>query len=131
MLQLFDRIRIKDEGVRDWFVKALRAKNHIDLQSAKGRIVDLYRQITSLREQEERLLNLRLLDEIDGSTFARKSTEMRDRIAQLRLQIEACDRGRPSMASWPRKCLNFRTASRPSGLAPMYAPNANCSKSCV
>ena len=52
ILQLFDRIQIKDQGMRDWFAKALRAKNRTDLQSSKDRIAGLNRQITSLREQE-------------------------------------------------------------------------------
>ena len=94
ILQLFDRIQIKDQGIRDWFGKALRAKNRTDLQASKDRIADLNRQLTGLRDQEERLLNLRLLEEIDASTYARKSTELRDRVAQLSLQVEACDRSR-------------------------------------
>ncbi|MBL9089921.1 MAG: recombinase family protein [Planctomycetaceae bacterium] len=94
VLALFDRMRIKDDGLRDWFSKAIRAKNRSDQQSSKDRIADLNRQITGLREQEERLLNLRLLEEIDASTFARKSTEIRDRVAHLGLQVDACDRGR-------------------------------------
>ena len=51
-------------------------------------------QLTSLRNQQDRLLNLRLLDEIDEQTFAGKSTELRDRVAKLDLQLDASDRGR-------------------------------------
>lgn len=54
--------------------------------------MELTRQLTGLRDQEERSLNIRLLEEIDGSTYSRKNTELRDRTAQLSLQIEACDR---------------------------------------
>ena len=36
---------------------------------------------SALRAQQDRLLNLRLLEEIDADTFARKGTEMRDRIS--------------------------------------------------
>jgi hypothetical protein len=46
------------------------------------------------REQEDRLLNLRLLDETNADTFARKRTELRDRIANLTLQLESDNRGR-------------------------------------
>jgi hypothetical protein len=35
----------------------------------------------SLRNQQDRLLNLRLVDAIDESTFASNNTELRDRIA--------------------------------------------------
>jgi len=107
VLAMFDRIRIRDEGVRDWFAQVLRAKNRTDLQSTKERIADLNRQISGLREQEERLLNLRLLEEIDGSTYSRKSTELRDRVAQLSLQIEACDRGRAEYGDLAEKVFEL------------------------
>ena len=107
VLALFERIRIKDEGVRDWFAKVLRAKSRTDLQSSKEKIADLNRQISGLREQEERLLNLRLLEEIDGSTFSRKSTELRDRVAQLSLQIEAHDRGRAEYGELAEKVFEL------------------------
>lgn len=42
--------------------------------------------------QQDRLLNLRLLDEIYGDTFASKSTELRDRIAAASLRVEAAKR---------------------------------------
>ena len=86
----------------------LRAKNRSRLCSpSKDRIAELNRQITDLREQEERLLNLRLLDEIDSSTCSRKSTELRDRIAQLSLQIEACDRGRAEYGDLAEKVFEL------------------------
>jgi hypothetical protein len=45
-----------------------------------------------------RLLNLRLLEEITTETFAKKSTELRDRIADVALRIEAVSRGRSEQA---------------------------------
>ena len=65
------------------------------------------RQLTSLRERDERLLNLRLLGEIDAFTFGRKSTELRDRIAQLSLQVEACDRGRAEYGELAEKVFEL------------------------
>ena len=94
MLALFDRIRIKEDKVRDWFLQVLRARVRQGQQMNRDHIADLNRQISSLRQQQDRLLNLRLLDEINESTFAAKGTELRDRIARLSLEIEACDRGR-------------------------------------
>ena len=55
---------------------------------------ELNRQITSLQTQQDELLNLRILKEIDDTTFARKSTELRDRIARLTLEAEANDRAK-------------------------------------
>jgi site-specific DNA recombinase len=54
----------------------------------------LQRELTQLRQQQDRLLNLRLLEEIGTDTFAAKSTELRDRVAHLTLQLEAADRNR-------------------------------------
>ena len=45
-----------------------------------------------VESQEDQLLNLRLLEEIETETFTKKSTELRDRAAQVKLQIEALDR---------------------------------------
>jgi site-specific DNA recombinase len=44
------------------------------------------------------LVNLRLLDEIDAATHAAKSTELRDRAADLRLQLEAAGREHDEVA---------------------------------
>ena len=94
VLALFERIRIQDEMVRDWFGRVLRAKARENRETSQERIADLNRQLTSLRKQQDRLLNLRLLEEIDESTFAAKNRELRDRITQLDVQIEGCDRNR-------------------------------------
>ena len=59
----------------------------------QARTSELSRQLAVLRNsQQDRLLNLRLLDEIDESTFASKSTELRDQIADLSQQIASADR---------------------------------------
>jgi hypothetical protein len=59
--------------------------------SGSSRVADLNRQLNSPRQQRDRLLNLRLLDEIDESKFAAKSMEVPDRISRLSLNIETCD----------------------------------------
>ena len=38
------------------------------------------------------------MDEIEEGTFATKGTELRDRLSNLNLQIDACDRGRAENA---------------------------------
>lgn len=93
MLALFAKLRVEDEKVRDWFATALRARSKDQQQAAQQHTSDLQRQLASLRKQKEQLLNLRLLEEIDESTFASKHTEIRDRVAKLTLQMEASDRG--------------------------------------
>ena len=91
---MFDTLRIQDDDVRDWFARVLQAKTRDRQKVRKERIADLNRQVTSLRNQQDELLNLRLLKEIEEKTFARKNTELRDRLSKLRLEVEACDRGR-------------------------------------
>ena len=58
--------------------------------------------------QQDRLLNLRIDDQIDEDTFAKKNTELRDRLASITLQLEALNRSRDKTLSWRAKCLNFR-----------------------
>ncbi|MBY0522824.1 MAG: zinc ribbon domain-containing protein [Gemmataceae bacterium] len=91
---LFDRMRIEDEEVRSWFVHVLRTRPQDEQREARERVDDLNRQRTVVMQQQDRLLNLRLLEEIGADTFAGKSTELRDREAKLRLQIEGLTRGR-------------------------------------
>ena len=49
-------------------------------------------------QQQERLLNLRLRDEIDADDVQPQSVELRDREAELRLAMEACRRNRQEEA---------------------------------
>ena len=94
VLALFDRLRIEEEDVRDWFARVLRARTQESQRDAEEQLTELNRQVTLLRKQQDQLLNLRLLEEIEQATFAAKHTELRDRISHLTLQIEARDRGR-------------------------------------
>ena len=94
MMGIFDQLQIEQEKVRDWFARVLRERTRDQQQNSRAKVNDLQRQLSSLRCQQDQLLNLRLLEEIDQDTFAGKSTELRDRVAQLTLQIEANDRNR-------------------------------------
>ncbi len=94
MLALFDMLRIQDEKVRDWFARVLRERTRGQQQTSQEQLVELNRQLTLLRKQQDQLLNLRLLEEIDQDTFAAKGTELRDQIAKLSIQVESHDRCR-------------------------------------
>ncbi len=94
VMALFDRIRIQDDDVRGWFLRVLQARTREGQQESEQHVAELNRQHTSLRNQQDRLLNLRLLDEIDADTFASKSTELRDRIEDLKLKVSMDDRRR-------------------------------------
>ncbi len=107
VLALFDSIRIEDEKVRDWFGRVLRAKTRDQQEASKERTAELNRQLTSLRNQQDRLLNLRLHEEIDESTFADKNRELRDRITQLTNQVDGCDRNRAEQAEIALKAFEL------------------------
>ena len=79
---------------RDWFVKVLRARNENDQERSRQQRADLEGQLSKVIAQQDQLLNLRLLEEIEQDTFARKATELRDREAKLKIQIDATDLGR-------------------------------------
>ena len=88
VLQTFEKLRIDNPKVQDWFKRVLQARSQKVQNDREARVVELTRQRKLLRNQQERLLNLRLGDEIDEQTFASKQTELRDRLAEVSLQIE-------------------------------------------
>jgi site-specific DNA recombinase len=94
MLRLFDSLRVESDEFRDEFREGLRKTTNDDLRLARFRDDEVKQAHTRIIEQQERLLTLRLADEIDAETFARKATELRDKAADLRLHLEAADRGR-------------------------------------
>lgn len=49
---------------------------------------------TFLATQQDRLVNRRLNDQIDDDTIAAKATELRDRVASIKLQLDVLDRSR-------------------------------------
>ncbi|REJ64795.1 MAG: recombinase family protein, partial [Planctomycetota bacterium] len=112
VLAMFDQIRIQDDRVRDWFGRVLRARTQDQQRDGQERAAELSRQLTSQRNQQDRLLNLRLNDEIEEGTYAAKSRELRDRIAQLTLQLEACDRDRSEQADIASKAFELSQTLR-------------------
>jgi site-specific DNA recombinase len=88
VLAVFDKMRVEDEGVRDWFLAVLAAQTRDAQADARAQRAGLHRQETLIVAQQDRLLKLRLTDEIDQVIFARKSTEIRDRLAAIKLQID-------------------------------------------
>ncbi|MCG8615354.1 MAG: recombinase family protein, partial [Desulfobacterales bacterium] len=97
VMDLFKRIRIQDKEVREWFRDVIRTTTQDDQRITKRQLEDLNRQLTAVRHQQDQLLNLRIMEEIDADTYAAKHTELRDRAADLTLQIEACDRTNDEM----------------------------------
>ena len=92
VLDLFDRMRIQDDEVREWFRTVLRSQVIDEQRKTCSQREELTRQVTLLASQQDRLLNLRLSDQIDEPSFARKATEIRDRQASIQLQLDVLSR---------------------------------------
>ncbi len=76
-MALFARIK-HPEPVRAWFQKMLRLRINDQQKESRSTADNVQGELTVLRDQQDRLLNLRLLDEIEAGTFARKNTELRE-----------------------------------------------------
>lgn len=92
MLGLFQTMRIEDESIRRWVVEVLRAKSKTAEQDATAERDELQRELDAVRMQKERLLNLRLLDEIESDTFAAKQAELRSKETKLQTRLEGTAR---------------------------------------
>lgn len=106
ILGLFGKIK-QPEETREWFAKMLRLWAKDQQQQSRSSTDIIQRDLSVLRGQQDRLLNLRLLEEINADTFAAKNTELRDRIARLTLQLEAADRGRDEQADLATKVFEL------------------------
>jgi site-specific DNA recombinase len=98
VLAFFDKMRIEDDGVRDWFRAVLASKTKDAQADTRAQRAELQRQESLIAGQKDRLLNLRLADQIDEDTFNRKQTEFRDRMASITLQMETLNRGQDENA---------------------------------
>ncbi|HEY2759600.1 MAG TPA: recombinase zinc beta ribbon domain-containing protein, partial [Pirellulales bacterium] len=121
VLAVFDRIRIEDDGVREWFREVLRSQTRDTQADALARRAELERQVTMTINQQEKLLNLLIDDVVDQEAFARKHTELRDRLADLRLQLEALDRSRDETAEIAVKVFELSQTLRQQWLTADYA----------
>jgi site-specific DNA recombinase len=98
MLAIFDKMRIESDDVREWFAKQLRSQTVQDQQVNRERRAEMNRQLSLVIQHHNQLVNMRLNEEINSDTYAAKSTELRDREAKLKLQLDACDLGRHETA---------------------------------
>jgi site-specific DNA recombinase len=76
------------------------------------------------------VLNLRLADDIDQDTFARKSTEIRDRLASIKLQIYAFDGSHDETAELASKAFEL-SQTLCQQLPLITTQRGESSKSCV
>lgn len=103
---LFARMKQQDT-VRDWFTSEIRDWAKQQQKTSRETFSRIERDVNLLREQQAKLLNLRLLEEIDADTFAAKNTELRDRIAAFTTQFGATDRNREEQADLALKTFEL------------------------
>ena len=121
MLALFDKLRVEDEEFRDTFREQLRKATNWDQRSSASRARELQDELCRVREQQDRLLNLRLLEEIESETYAAKAQELRDREAELKLQIDSADRNRHEIIDIAVKAFELSQDLRAKWFAADYA----------
>ncbi|MBX3376756.1 MAG: recombinase family protein [Phycisphaeraceae bacterium] len=121
VLELFARMKVDDPDVRDWF-RAVLASQTRDAQSdARAQREELTRQTSLLVGQQDRLLNLRLGDEVDQDTFAKKHTELRDRLASIKLQLDVLDRSHDETAELAAKVFELSQTLQNQWVSADYA----------
>src|SRR5262249_11648662 len=121
VLAVFDKMRVEDEGVRDWFRLVLASQTRDAQAESLAQRAELQRQETLLVQQQDRLLNMRLSEDIDQDTFARQHTELRDRLASIKLQLDAVDRSHDETAELAAKVFELSQTLRSQWLTADYA----------
>ena len=120
MLTFFDKIRIEDDSVRDWFRAALASKTKDVQAETRAMCSELQRQSTLLADQQDRLLNLRIDGQIDDDTFTKKNTDLRDRHASIVLQLETLNRTRDENAELAARVFELSQPLRQKWLTAEY-----------
>lgn len=92
VMAAFERAKINDPEKRKWFADVIRWQVEADGAEDVAQRTELQRQHTLLTQQQRRVLTLRMDGEIDADTFAAKQTELRDRVASIKLQLDSLDR---------------------------------------
>jgi site-specific DNA recombinase len=121
VMELFDRIRIQDDAVRSWFREVLVSQTKDQEIDARDQKAELTRQMTMASQQQDKLLNLLLSETIDQDTYANKSTELRDRLASLKLQLEVVDRSREETAELAIKVFELSQTLKEQWLTADYS----------
>ena len=121
MLAFFDSLRVEDDEFRDLFREQLRQATNWDQESAIANVAQLQEELNTVRQQQKRLLNLRLLEEIDADTFAITNRDLRDRTAELLLEIEAGDRDRNEIIDIAVKAFELSQSLRQRWVTADYA----------
>ncbi len=121
LMAIFDRMKVRDQSVRDWFKAVLASQTRDEQSEARAKRAELQRQSSLLANQQDRLLNLRLSDEIDEETFANKHTGIRDRLASAKLQLDVLDRSHDESAELALKVFELSQTLQDQWVGADYA----------
>jgi site-specific DNA recombinase len=121
MLQLFERIKIEDEGIRDWFRAVLASKTKDDQAESIAKRAEVQRQLSLVIEQQDRLLNLRIEGEIEQEAFLQKQLQFRDRAAKLKLDLESLDRCHDEVAETASRVFELSQSLKDKWLSADFA----------
>jgi hypothetical protein len=97
VLAIFQKMRIENEEVRDWVRAVLQSQTKDFLADSLAQRAEIQRQMTLAVQQQNRIVDMRINQEIDADIFAGKQTELRDRLAGLKLQLDVIDRSHDEM----------------------------------
>lgn len=117
VLALFGSLRIEDESIRRWIVSVLRAKSKATVEAAAAEGERLRHELDGVRKQKQRLLDLRLLDEIESETFAAKQAELSSKERRLLTLLEGQGRQWSEQADTAVKVFELSQALADKGLA--------------
>ena len=121
ILDLFGKMKVADPAVRDWFRAVLASQTRDTQADNRAQRAELNRQETLLLQQQDRLINMRLAEDIDQEIFARKSVELRDRLAGIKLQKDALDRSRDELGELASKVFELSQTLTERWLTADYA----------
>ncbi len=121
VLAIFDKMRVEDEGVREWFRTVLASQTRDAQADTRAQRAELIRQQTLVTTQQDRLLSMRLSDDIDQELFAKKHLELRDRLAQFKLQLDVLDRSHDETAELAVKVFELSQTLREQWLTADYS----------
>lgn len=125
---LRDRLHADGTTYRPDSLRFTRSKLHAmpsqtrDTQSdALAQREELLRQSSLLVAQQDRLLNLRLWDEVDQDTFTQKHTELRDQLSSIKLQLDVLDRSHDETAELAAKVFELSQTLQNTWVSADYA----------
>ncbi len=121
MLEVFDSLRVDDDDFRETIREELRQAVNWDQESAIANAKTLQAELASVRQQQKRLTNHLLLEEIDPTNYAETARELRDKEAALKLEIDVTDRGRHEIIDIAVKAFELSQSLRQKWLTADYA----------